>query len=427
MSSNIRGAMGYARRQKSLRDLFSLDPSATRIPDGRCEIVNIPFVSQACRMLPGRGDYMGGEDATAIDVEGAPPGRPAAGLDPALGFFDLEVESNRSFRYPVFNPRPGERCSNALLLFHGLNERSWEKYLVWAEQLAERLDRPVLLFPIAFHMNRSPKEWNTPRLMRSVSNGRQRALPALAESSFANAAISARLQAIPQRFFFSCMQTISDTCALVDAARRGDHPLLAAGCRFDFFAYSVGAFVTEVLLLGDEEGRFADSRAVLFCGGATFDLMNPLSRYILDSEAYRTLRRFLIDRFPEEARIDPKIAPYFARPEPFARGFEMLLDSHRLVEERRRAVSACAERVLAIALEQDDVAHPDAIEETLESPGVRIDRRDFPYPYRHENPFPAGEEIDPEVDAAFDDVISTSAAWLAGTSLPTPRGAGTTP
>ena len=44
---------------------------------------------------------------------------------------DTLIPENRSFSYPVFTPG-NTKSDKVILLLHGLNERSWVKYLVWA-------------------------------------------------------------------------------------------------------------------------------------------------------------------------------------------------------------------------------------------------------------------------------------------------------
>lgn len=71
---------------------------------------------------------------------------------------DLMISENSSFSYPVFSPRSAG-SEKVILLLHGLNERSWIKYLAWAGNLAERTDSCVILFPISFPIYRSPASW----------------------------------------------------------------------------------------------------------------------------------------------------------------------------------------------------------------------------------------------------------------------------
>ncbi|NBB90561.1 MAG: hypothetical protein GVY23_05055, partial [Spirochaetes bacterium] len=113
---------------------------------------------------------------------------------------DRDVPENLRFRYPVFVPRRAQSSAagegarapsgGAIILLHGLNEKSWLKYLPWALELAEKTGRPVILFPIAFHMNRAPGAWSNPREMIGVSRERRKLFPGVAASSFVNAALS---------------------------------------------------------------------------------------------------------------------------------------------------------------------------------------------------------------------------------------------
>src|SRR5690606_22548582 len=68
---------------------------------------------------------------------------------------DENISENLSFRYPLLKKTTGEKAAACIFLFHGLNERSWEKYLPWALNLASQTGRAVILFPLAFHMNRA--------------------------------------------------------------------------------------------------------------------------------------------------------------------------------------------------------------------------------------------------------------------------------
>ncbi|MFA6853174.1 MAG: DUF6051 family protein, partial [Bacteroidales bacterium] len=58
---------------------------------------------------------------------------------------DDSINENICFEYPVFTPSGRNRYNNdeAILLLHGLNERSWSKYLTWAEYLCNNSGKPV--------------------------------------------------------------------------------------------------------------------------------------------------------------------------------------------------------------------------------------------------------------------------------------------
>ena len=156
------------------------------------------------------------------------------------------MQENSRFRIPIFKPE-GSNFDRAVFLFHGLNEKHWEKYLSWALRLMEDTGSPVILFPIAFHMNRAPEAWGRPKDMMRVAGERKRLVCDSKYTSFLNAALSHRLQFAPHRFFSSGMQTYYDVIQFVNEVRLGAHPYLGRTCRFDFFAYSIGASLAEVI------------------------------------------------------------------------------------------------------------------------------------------------------------------------------------
>ena len=72
---------------------------------------------------------------------------------------DNNIQENKSFSYTIFTPKGSQKTNQAILLLHGLNERNWDKYLTWAEYLSLATGKAVILFPRAFHMNRTPMFW----------------------------------------------------------------------------------------------------------------------------------------------------------------------------------------------------------------------------------------------------------------------------
>lgn len=403
----------YFALDRLVASAFDFDVPLSSIPDLPLDIATFPFTSAAAWLLPGADDYPDGANARFGDDAALKGPRFAPRADPLLGAPDRAAVENARFRCAVLVPRGAPPARRAVALLHGLNEKTWEKYYAWGARLALDLRRPVVLFPIAFHMNRTPAQWNSPRAMNAVAKERRALSPTLAAGSFANAAISVRLQAIPQRFFFSCMETVHDLRAFAALVRAGGVPGLAADCALDFFAYSVGAFLAETLLLGDEARVFGAARALLFCGGATFDLMDPVSKFILDGDAYRALRTLLVDRFPEEARRDPLIARHFAEGDPAADAFASLLAHDRGAEERAARLAALRGRLAAIALEGDVVAPPDGVRRTLLPAGLPVETLVPAYAARHEAPFPREGEDPAAVQTAFDALFARAAEFLA--------------
>jgi hypothetical protein len=325
---------------------------------------------------------------------------------------DDGVEENRDFPYRVLAPSGGGRSTRGVLVLHGLNERRWEKYLPWAKALVEGLGVPVILFPTAFHMERSPALWADPRSMRQLSRERLRRIPELEASSFANAALSTRLHARPERFVWSGLRTLRDLSRFAESIHRGDEPLLAAGARLDVFAYSVGAFLAQVLLMADDGGWFADSRLVNFCGGCLLSHTAPLSREILDSAAAQALRRFF-EELDTQKQLRPELGRLLSE-DATGRAFELLVRDDRYGAEREAALQRIGPRVRALPLRKDRVMPAAGVAETLAGSGARVEILDMPYSYDHANPFPLQGVDAAEVERGFAAVFGRAVEWLNG-------------
>ena len=325
---------------------------------------------------------------------------------------DEGVEENLEFPYRVLAPPGCERSSRGVVLLHGLNERRWEKYLPWAKALVEGLGVPVILFPTAFHMDRSPALWADPRAMRQLSRERMRRIPALEASSFANAALSTRIHARPDRFVWSGVRTLKDLSRLAESVHRGDEPLLAPGARLDVFAYSIGAFLAELLFMADEGGWFANSRLVTFCGGCMLSQTSPLAREILDSAAARSLHVFL-DQLDSHKQNRPTLGRLLSE-DAVGRAFELMVRDDRHHAERGAALQRIGSRVRAIPLRKDSVMPAEAVAGTLSGSGARVEILDMAYDYDHANPFPLQGVDEAEVERGFTAVFERSVEWLRG-------------
>lgn len=332
---------------------------------------------------------------------------------------DRNVQENRRFRYSLFVPGREEkegRFDRGILLLHGLNEKSWKKYLAWAHRLVELTGRPVILFPIAFHMNRAPSVWASPREMIQVARERQRLFGDLTASSLANAALSHRLQFAPHRFLTSGLQSYYDLADLAREVASGEHELFREGSDLDLFGYSAGATLAEMLLMGNPEGRFSRSRGFLFCGGAVMDQVNPISKAIMDGEAHRELSSFL-ERLSErsetvrECGISGEIEE---RPEVAL--FRSLLLTDRLRELRERVVSTLRSRLRIFTMAKDRVFSPQGMRRSWEKrngqPVLDLEVLNPPYEYSHEQPFPLRSNDPGAVDRTFDELLEAAASQL---------------
>jgi len=92
--------MEYTKDFYTLKALFDPDASEIKIPGSLVRIVSNKFISD---------------------------------IDPGsfIKHSDSSISENIEFSYPVFVPED-KSTRKVILLMHGLNERSWVNYLVWA-------------------------------------------------------------------------------------------------------------------------------------------------------------------------------------------------------------------------------------------------------------------------------------------------------
>lgn len=405
--------MDYYERFSYLRDTVRFAPE--RIPlEGGLVVHNLEFCSENCGILPGQGKHACPDHGLAF--EEADHFADRLSDERALDVRDCRVAENRAFPYHVFLPPGTQRADRFLLILHGFNEKSWNKYLPWAHFLATATGRAVVLFPIAFHMNRAPLAWSHRRLMRDESERRKREYPALIASSLSNVAISTRLQAKPQRFIWSGLQTFYDVLQLLGEIRAGRHPLIRPEADMDIFAFSIGCLLSQVLLLTDPGGLFGQVRLGMFCGGVVFNRMTPVSRSILDSESNVALYSCLVEHLESHLEQDPRLRHYMSEEHPEGVHFRSLLNYARMRQEREQRFRELSGRLFAVALEQDGVMPPYEVVNTLQGAArdipVPVEVLDFPYPYKHEDPFPALESLRRPVDEQFRRVFGRVAEFF---------------
>ncbi|MDM8001723.1 MAG: DUF6051 family protein [Bacteroidota bacterium] len=301
--------------------------------------------------------------------------------------------------------------SGAIILLHGLNERGWSKYIQWATRLAAGTGRPVVLFPLAYHMNRSPRSWMDRHIMMPLVTARTALLPDTRLSTFVNVALSTRMTISPQRFMVSGYQTAVDLAALIQHISEGRVPGIAKGGPADIFAYSIGALVTQVMMLSDPSPLPDDSRIMLFCGGSTFGLMNGTSRLIMDSRAFENLLSFYLSWPDVPMNGSRERLTRLMQDTPEGEAFYAMTSLQRLRDLRGKPFTRYDGRLKAITLAGDTVIPCQAVRDTLS--GTDTETWDPGYPCTHESPFPvlAGEKAD-AVDRTFDRLFDTAAGFL---------------
>lgn len=317
------------------------------------------------------------------------------------------VNENFSFEYPVFINTAKEKQNQVILLLHGLNERSWDKYLTWADYLCKTTGKAVLLFPIAYHINRSPQSWSNPRIMQKIVEMRIQLLGRDRSLSIANAALSERLYHNPERFFRSGQQSCRDLIRLAGCIRSGQHPLFATDTDVDIFAYSIGALLSQVMLLSDKQGLFSNSKLFLFCGGSLFERMFGQSRSIMDRFSFERLLSFYkSESWSKKEMLDS---------DPAHLAFNTMLDNNTRKDERHEFFKKMNNRLAGVSLALDTVIPYRGIVEALghESASKKIKIFDFAADYSHENPFPIkGQHEKMTVNSAFLNVFEQAAGFF---------------
>jgi hypothetical protein len=347
--------------------------------------------------------------------------REAAEIQNAITLIpDPDIDENKNFRYHMIMPEGLEEADSAIALLHGFNERHWHKYLPWGSFLSKETGQAVVFFPTAFHKNRSPDLWNDSHAMRAVSQLRKKLYPEIIHSTLSNAAISVRLSANPGRFFWSGLQTFNDVNLLASKIKKGEHPGIKKGARVNFFTYSIGTFLGEIVIMTNEGGMFSDSRFVAFCGGPVFNRLSPVSKFILDSEANVSVYSYLVEHLDSHVKNDAALEKHLgANCSPVGKNFRALINYRLDRDYREEKLASMADRILAVTFAKDEVVPPFEVVNTLQ--GTRRDikipvvEEDLPYPYRHEDPFPVGSKKTAElVDMSFLRIFKPICDFLKG-------------
>ena len=368
-------------RARRLKSLFSLDRRVV-LDDVPVEIYPCSFVQR-----------VGGREIDRMQAR--------MPVDSFCLMPDNRIEENKRFAYAVFLPRGTRQAKGAILLLHGLNERNWDKYLPWAEYLALATGKAVILFPIAFHMNRSPALWRDPRALQPWARLRARETGGTRDATFVNVAISTRLAANPARFYISGRESVFNLWQLFAEIREGCHPLFREGASIDIFAYSIGALLAQVLLLADPGELTGESRLFMFCGGALFCYMDGSARDIVDEQAYARVRSFYLNDFLDTPGEKDAVE----------RAFMAMIHPRVAWEYREAFFEGARERVRAVTLKHDTVMPTAGVQEAV---GARlVEERDFPFPYSHQHPFPVNENVPPGLlHNAFESLFQHAAGFL---------------
>lgn len=370
--------MGYTDRSKELSASYSPDTNIIRLPGSAMNIVHTDFVSDGVS-----GNFFSGND--------------------------YSITENLTFSYPVIVPAGESR--KVILMLHGLNERSWDKYLMWAEVLAQMTGSYVVLFPISFHINRSPVSWKDPRSMLRFLKEKRSTRGETRSSSFANIALSNRLSDDPRRFLKSGYQTVCDLVKLMKQIGAGQNPVIPAGSTVNLFAYSIGAFLAEIIMMANPEGLFSGSKLFMFCGGSVFSNMRGESKLIMDQMAYEKVYNYYLERFEDEIKGHGSLLDNLVSGR-IGLAFRSMIDFSRFGEIRNKALHRLGDQIYTIGLKKDQVIPVEGIVRTLAF-NTQVETMDLNYLYTHENPFPVlNNASSAEVDRSFGQIFETAGRFL---------------
>lgn len=389
--------MEFTDLYNKLKPIYSTQVDKIAIEDSTVEVRNYTFTTTSSLVLPSNGV----KEETQFHKK--------------IAVTDTAISENKSFIYPVVFPNGAKSYNKAILMFHGLNERNWKKYLPWAYYLAQNTDRPVIMFPMSFHINRSPKTWINPREMQPLLEIRQN-MEQQDNSTFANVALSQRISDDPLRFFSSGKQSAEDIVQLLQQIKDGKLQGLEANTQVNVFSYSIGVLLAQVLFLSNPYGLLSNSKMFVFCGGSYFDSMMGCTRLIMDKAAYTKLRRYYLIDFLGEMKIQSPFSDYF-RGDKIGEGFWTMISPECNTNFFDKRMEELAEQVRVITLKKDEVIPSKSIQATFAKLMAKIknivQEFDFHHEYRHEMPFPIFDnEQSKLVDQSFLQVFRPAVDFL---------------
>ena len=401
--------MEYYQLHNRLKEAFDTHTDIA-IPELGVRITHAPFFSEGAKYyLPGSEHLFCKEHNLAFTSQ-------SSHTQDDLDWIDYEVECNIHFTYHIVQPLDKRKSDGVIIVFHGLNEKKWDKYLPWAYALSKRTGKAVILFPIAFHMNRAPERWSSRQEMYPIAQKRMAEYPDNSDTSYINAAISTRLDAFPQRLFWSGLQTYNDIVQLITDLKAGALPNIAPTATVDLFGYSIGSFLSVILMMANPKGYFTNAKLFCFCGGMTIDRMFPISKYIMDGRAAITMQKTFAELLSTDFRNDSRLKHYQDSNLHFEEGwFKTMLRYNYYQKERENRFSELENQIKALVLEKDEVTPPAEALNTLKGGyrdiNIEVQIDDYDYPYTHMNPFALTTKNALQVTEAFNRFVTSAAAF----------------
>ena len=402
--------MEYYELYEVLKNHFDSGKDRAELQKLNISIESIPFESKVCDLLYGSVKQQCNKHQQTLEIN---KNCYLLYNQPAVDIKDFDIECNKRFEYHILKRADIETAEGALFFFHGLNEKKWDKYLPWAYELAQKTDKAIILFPIAFHMDRAEPIWSDRRHMMEVVNFRKKKYPENMNYSYVNAAISSRLEAHPQRIFWSGLQTYSDITEVVKDIKKGKIKSISPEADLDLFGYSIGSFLALIIKMADPHHYFTRSKVFCFCGGMTIDRMFPISKYIMDTQATVKMQSVFTELLSSDFKSDSRLKHYQNEAlHPQESWFKKMLRYNYFQKEREERIQEIQSQIKAYVLEKDSVAPPIEALNTLQGGyrniNVDIEIKDFPFEYSHMVPFPLTHKHSKEVTDAFHQFVQSA-------------------
>jgi hypothetical protein len=234
--------------------------------------------------------------------------------------------------------------------------------------------------------------------------------------TYANIALSQRLSDDPLRFFTSGKQSAEDLIQLLKSIQNGSVDFLEKDTQVDFFSYSIGSFLAQIMFLANTHNLLSNSKLFVFCGGSLFSDMQGTSRLIMDSKAYQKLHSYYLDDFPKELKNNPQLSN-FVNEGLLGEAFLTMIREDYNRDFRVSRFHELKEQMKIISLKRDTVIPSAAIHSNYlcirNKSKEMVTELEFPFDYSHENPFPiipGPKSV--EVDKAFNQVFEKASEFL---------------
>jgi hypothetical protein len=217
------------------------------------------------------------------------------------------------------------------------------------------------------------------------------------------------------RFFKSGYQTSSDIVKLLSCIKNGEHEVIPKTDNFNIFAYSIGAFLAEIIMMGNPGKLFTRSKLFIFCGGSVFSNMQGSSKLIMDSLAFERVYSYYLYDFEKTLTGKSQLID-FLHTSQIGMAFRSMIDLGRFKTFRENILNKLRDQIHSTSLLKDVVIPAKGVISTLGALNKKdiVDILDFPYTYTHENPFPLFDSpLSKKVDYWFEKVFAEATLFLA--------------